>query len=202
MLGKDCPKYLITDKECVIRAQKGEEDALRVLCERYNKPIYQYVRLKIAETEDARDITSQVFSKIIDNINQLGPPYNFKNWLYTIVNNSIRDFIRTQKGKPDCIADDLPDDNPKAEKPGQDNFYNPLSINVISVMKRLDPIEEQVLFLWHFKDLNYSEIALGLGKTENNIRLIMHRAKKNFLRLYLQRYKSPIYLGGEKNEKK
>jgi DNA-directed RNA polymerase specialized sigma24 family protein len=74
-----CPKYLNSDKECVLRIQKGEYDALRFLYERYNKSVYQYIRWKIKDMETAKEITSEVFTKVIDNIDKLGEPYNFKN---------------------------------------------------------------------------------------------------------------------------
>jgi len=195
------PKYLNTDEACVIRAHQGENDALRVLYERYYDTILHYVTWKVTEIEDAKDITSLVFSKVFDKINNLKDVNQFKNWLYTIVNNQIRDFMRSKPKKHINIEDDSPDDIPNPNEPKQNNLYNPISLNVNWVMKKLSESERQVLHLRFERDLTYAEIAKITGKTENNIRIILHRAKKSFEKLYLGKFTLPINLRGENYEK-
>jgi len=125
----------------------------------------------------------------------------FKNWLYTIVNNQIRDFIRSKPKKHINTEDGSLDDIPNPNEPIQDNLYNPISLNVNWVMKKLSERERQVLHLRFERDLPYAEIAKITGKTENNIRLILHRAKKSFEKFYLGNFTLPKNLRGEENEK-
>jgi RNA polymerase sigma factor (sigma-70 family) len=103
-----CPKYLIPDQECVLRAQKGEYDTIRVLYERYYDTVIWYISCKISESADVQEIASLVFTEVIEDINKLEKPDCFQKWLYTIVNHRITDFYRKRKANKIDLIDDLP----------------------------------------------------------------------------------------------
>jgi RNA polymerase sigma-70 factor (ECF subfamily) len=199
MLNDACPKYLISDKECVLRAQNGEYDVFRVLYERYYEDIRQYVSYKVRETEDANDIIGQVFCVVIDKINQLNDPSKFRNWLYTIVKQHIALYFRKKKTSKIILADDLPavSEDEKYElmdKLIQEKLHNPARVSVKSVMCQLTPIEQRVLQLNIEYGFSYVEISKMIGKSEHAVGKLGERARYKFRKMYLQKYRSPVYL--------
>jgi RNA polymerase sigma factor (sigma-70 family) len=204
MLGDGCPKYLISDKACVLRVQKGEFDTLRVLYEKYYADVLQYICARITEPSDAMDITSQVFTKVIDNIDALGPPYDFKNWLYTIVNNQVRSYYRKQKSNKVDIEADIISEQPDSETSLLENIGcktpSQETLNIRYLKNKLQLIEQNVLHLKYAVGLTFAEIGKATGKSEAAVIKIYIRTKKKLEKLYLQNYKSPVYSGGEKNE--
>lgn len=75
------------------------------------------------------------------------------------------------------------------------------TLSAREIIQMLNPIEQQILSL-HVCGFIYKEIGEMLNKSESAVKIIVSRAKRKFRKLYLQKYKSPIYLGGEQNEKK
>lgn len=201
MADKPCPKYLISDKECVLRAQKGEFDTLRVLYQRYYRDVLRFITRKVVETEDAKDIASKVFAKTVERIDTLNNPVCFQKWLYEMVNNQIRDYYRLKPaGKKENISD-LNDDEYDMIKNIPSRPENPSFESVRDIIKNLSAPEIQIIELHNKWGFTFAEIAEKLGMGESAVKMIEFRAKQKFKKLYLQKYKSPIYLGGEKNEK-
>jgi RNA polymerase sigma-70 factor (ECF subfamily) len=206
MTNKPCPKYLISDKECVLRAQKGEYDVLRVLYERYYPDVLQFVNSKISELTDAQDVCSQVFDNVIEDINKLKKPDCFQKWLYKIVSYKIFDFYRNREKNTISLQADidvmsLDEQYEKMDKQIQEKLHNSVSVGVKNTMRQLKPKERQILELSIEWGYTSAEIAQKLGKGESAVKMLLKRTKTKFVKLYLQKYKSPIYLGGEKNEK-
>jgi RNA polymerase sigma-70 factor (ECF subfamily) len=204
MLDSITPKYLNADAPCVVRAQKGEFDALRVLFERYYDEVKSYVIYKVPEPEDAKDITSEVFSIIMDKIYQLNDPNQFRNWLITIVKQHIALYYRKRETSKIQYVEDVElepaADNQKFDEQIQSKLYNSIQLNVRSITHYLKPKEQQALYLRFDMDLTYADIGKILGKSEPAAKKMVQRAKNKFATLYLQKYKSPVYSGGEKNE--
>jgi RNA polymerase sigma factor (sigma-70 family) len=210
MSGSECPKYLVSDKECVLRAQKGELDTLRVLHEKYYSEVLRYACSKVSELADAGDITGQVFTNVIDHINELGPPYDFKNWLYAIAKNQVRRYYRDQKYNLVALESDIIAEQTDGRSFDLDNFCvntNPAqsadkTLNVRDIKSKLKPLEQDILHLKYDVGLTNAEIGNALGKSADAVIKIIARAKKKLEKLYLQKYKSPVYSRGEKNEEK
>ncbi len=201
MTKPDCPKYLISDKECVLRSQKGEYDTIRILYERYIGQVTYFIGSKVNEVEDVKDISSRVFIRVMENINALKKPDYFKKWLFTIVKNAIKNYYRSKHSQQnennfnaqencDICVENIP---AKTDNPAQDG--------VSYVMNQLKPAERQILH-WKIKlGLTNQEIGNMLGKSERAVEKQAERVNRKFRKLYLQKYKSPVYLRGEKNEK-
>jgi DNA-directed RNA polymerase specialized sigma24 family protein len=68
-------------------------------------------------------------------------------------------------------------------------------------MRQLSPVEQRVLYLNIISGFTIDEIAQALGKGKSAVKMTALRARKKFRTLYLQKYRSPIYLRGEQNEK-
>jgi RNA polymerase sigma-70 factor (ECF subfamily) len=194
MTGIDCPKYLLSDADCVLRIRRGELEVWRVLYERYYPIVIGYINAKISQYADVQDIVSQVFIDAIDDIDKLKDVQSFQKWLYTIVNHKIINYYRKQKADKIVLVDDLPGESAdekyeKMDRQIQEKLFNSTNISVKNIIRQLSWQEQLILQLNTYYGFSYAEIAQQIGKTEHAVEKMAERAKKKFRRLYLKYYR-------------
>ena len=167
------------DKELVIQCQEWNLEVFWELYDRYIDKIYKFIYLKTSSQEIAEDLSSEVFFKAmnsIDSFRSYEEKTSFKSWIYTIANNKVIDFYRTQKTETnidDCFdlwqhynfAEDV-DNKEKLEK-------------ITAFLDTLKPEQKEIVILRIWEDLSYKEIAEITGKTLDNCKKIVSRSLKN-----------------------
>ncbi len=80
-------------KKCL----EEDKNAFRYLVEKYNKMIYSYSLSVLRSSEDASDVTQEVFIKAFCNLNKYNKKYSFATWIYKIASNTIIDKLRIKQ---------------------------------------------------------------------------------------------------------
>src|SRR5918999_4790935 len=85
--------------ECVIEAcQRGDREAFRLLFETYQERVFSISLYYFKGDESsAKDITQQVFLKLMTKIEQFRHDAEFTTWLYRLVVNACMDEQRKHK---------------------------------------------------------------------------------------------------------
>lgn len=73
--------------------------------QQFNTELLNYIRSRVANTEDARDIHANIFLKLAQLGHKLQDIDNVRAWVYRIARNSITDYYRATRHNLD-----LPDD--------------------------------------------------------------------------------------------
>jgi RNA polymerase sigma-70 factor, ECF subfamily len=157
-------------------AKRGEQEALSALYEHYFPKVYRYAATRLATTEDAEDVTEEIFLRIIDNIGSFawrGLP--FGAWVFRIARNEIVSHVRRQKvrGNIAPLSEFIPDHSP------DHTLVVEMELTMVTVrkaMERLPEAQRQVVSLRFGSGLSVSETAQALGKTENNVKVLQHKA--------------------------
>jgi len=69
-------------------------------------PIYRYVYSKIRNREEAEDLTSQIFLKVMSGIDYTRSQQGMRKWLYLIANTTIADYWRAHYRLPVSSLDE------------------------------------------------------------------------------------------------
>ncbi len=87
------------DIELVKYCQEWKLDYFWVLYDRYIDNIYKFIYIKVSNKEIAEDLTSEVFLKSLNKINNFKEKKwaTFKSWIYKIAYNLVIDFYRTKR---------------------------------------------------------------------------------------------------------
>jgi RNA polymerase sigma-70 factor (ECF subfamily) len=160
----------------VRRAIQGDEEAFSVLYNLYLDAIYRYIFVRIGSTNEAEDLTEDVFVRVWEAL----PKYQvsqhpFKSWLYRIAHNLVVDYHR--KHKPvvlleEEIQGEVDTTSLPEEIAEQHQMFNHLS----KAIKLLGGEEQTVIILRFVEGLSHREIGEIIGKSEEASRVIQHRA--------------------------
>ena len=140
--------------------------------------IYRFIFLKVGSQEVAQDLTSEVFLKFWQKLNSKNSEVeNPKAFLYQIAKNLVIDHYREKNQARLVSVEKLTINDPNIDL--EKDAY--LTSEMREVQKALSNLKEdyQDVIIWYYLDeLSISEIAEILQRSENAVRLMIHRALK------------------------
>lgn len=137
--------------------------------------IYRFIFLKVNSQDIAQDLCSEAFTRAWKRFDGVDNPRAF---LYQIARNLVIDHYR-EKGKSQIIEIEkvaLIDDRTDLE--GKSYQDSDLSI-VMSALRGIKPEYADIITYHYVNDLTVEEIAKIVDKSENNVRVILHRGLKS-----------------------
>ena len=88
----------LPDSELVLRAQKGDYQAMNALIIKYQSFVFNLVYKHLNHYDEARDCTQEVFLSAFKGIANFRMKSSFKTWLYRVtVNRAIYDYHKKRK---------------------------------------------------------------------------------------------------------
>ena len=158
----------------VERAQRADRDALEELYLLYFDRIYSYLRMSVGNRQDAEDLTTQTFLRMLEAIQsfrwQSAP---FSAWLFRIAHNLAIDHFRA--GRRVKAEEEVPE--PGEESSAEEQALDSLGrAGMLVLIERLSTDQRQVLTLKFLFEFSNAEAAGILGKTEGAVKSLQHRA--------------------------
>lgn len=96
-------------------------------------------------------------------------------WLTAIALNVARDHFRATKRWPEGCALDEAEAVASADRPEQEVLQAEMSGCILGHVVRLPQRQRDAVLLHHFAGLDHRSIAAGLGISEGNARIVLHR---------------------------
>jgi RNA polymerase sigma-70 factor, ECF subfamily len=170
----------------VARAQRGDRAALEELYLLHFDRIYSYLHLSVRNRQDAEDLTTQTFLRMLEAIGrfrwQSAP---FSAWLFRIAHNLAVDHFRVRRRV--LTEGDVPEDAAGEESSAEEQAFDSLGrAGLLDLIERLSAEQRQVLTLKFLFGFVNAEVAGILGKSEGAVKSLQHRAlaslEKQFVR--------------------
>lgn len=169
------PDYEEDDRR-LARARKGDKVAITQIYESYFDPVYQFIRLRVSDTQTADDLTSQVFLKFITALqSDNAPRKSLRGWLFRVARNVIYDFY----GKPEELPVDTIDQWLAGSEQNNPEFDLLQTLDVDRArraIQMLAPAQQEVLLLRFDQQLSLKETADIMDKNPNSIKALQFRA--------------------------
>jgi RNA polymerase sigma-70 factor, ECF subfamily len=154
----------------VKRARDGDDDALRLLYLRYAGSVYSYVRSLIPDEHEAEDITQTVFARLSRRLQRYEPRrVPFGAWITTVAHNATIDHLRAKRMVPCEQALDI-------ETADEDVSRDRLAA-IRAALAELSEPQREVLVLRFVVGMGIKEVAEKLGRSEQAIDALQHRAR-------------------------
>jgi len=160
--------------ELVERSKEGDTQAFGEIYDTLVKPVYRYVFYRV-DQDVAEDITEETFLKVWQNLKKYKKGKNpFSSWVFRIAHNLVCDHYR-QHQAVDEIDDQVADPNDFADPVRLTNIkLNQVKLR--SAIVKLPENYQQVITLKYINELENSEIATVLDKSEGAVRTLQSRA--------------------------
>ena len=102
------------DLQLVQKAVNGNRKAFTSLFNRYFQSVYNFALMLSRDPALAEDLTQEAFIRAHANLDRLGPPWNFRAWIFRLTRNYFIDLTRKDRN-----VDPLEEDTPvRSEGPG------------------------------------------------------------------------------------
>jgi RNA polymerase sigma-70 factor (ECF subfamily) len=179
----------ISDAECVRRVQRGETDAFETLIRRHEKTIFNLVYRMLGDTEEAAEVSQEVFLSAFRAAGQFRGDANFSTWLYRIAINHASTRRKTLNSRQRKVVPIESADSLHDPEPGPLEILEQQEIRekVQFALNQLEPEDAAVILLRDLQDVPYNEVAHVLEIPVGTVKSRLHRARqalKSRLRSY------------------
>lgn len=163
----------------VEKASYGDKEAFRKLYQMFKEMVYKTCWIATLERESAKDLFQEIWLKVYLWLPKLKEPQKFSEWLRTLIDHTIIDYIRNKKREKRKIT--LSSENLGLIKSYDYDFTN--KIEAQELMKCLTPKERYIFYLYYFEELSIKEISEKLELGLSAVKMILHRGRKKLKRI-------------------
>ena len=162
------------DGELAALASRGDRSAFSALVERHYDFVYRIAYRFVGSRDDAEDIAQEVCARLGRAIRGYKGGSAFTTWLYAIVANASRDFLRRTAREAlrtaAYRAETLIDGGPGTETDPADALW--------AAVRQLADKQRQAVTLVYGEGLSHAEAAEMMAVAEPTVSWHIHEAKK------------------------
>ena len=164
----------ISDSELIAKYLDGSQNSLELLIHRHKNRVFAYILMVVKDKQLADDIFQDTFIKVIKTM-QAGSykeEGKFIQWVMRIAHNLIIDYFRKSKRIP-VVDNDSSDfdifdtiqftDASVEDKMILDQIYK----DVRELIEHLPKEQKEVLFMRHYSEMSFKDIAEQTGVSIN-----------------------------------
>jgi RNA polymerase sigma factor (sigma-70 family) len=186
----------LTEQQLLQDLLRGDEKAFRLLVDTYKNRVFNTVLGFIQQTDDAEDITQNVFIKIFETINSFKQQSKLSTWIYRITVNESLDFIRHKNRKKRwAIITSLFGSNNEllyqqvdADHPGILTENKEKAAILFKAINQLPDKQKTAFLLQKTQDCSQHKIAEIMQLSEGAVESLLTRAKTNLKKLLVNYY--------------
>ena len=171
-------------KKLIESAKKGDAEAFGKLYDLYIDKIYGYVFYKVGHEEEAKDLTENIFLKVLEKIRYYrGGEGSFSVWLFTIARNTVINYYRDRSRAQTISLENTEEKQGKETSPEEAVLKEDSARLIHQAISQLTEEQQQVIILRFFSNLSNREIGKVIGKSEGAVKSLQHRALKSLYRI-------------------
>jgi RNA polymerase sigma-70 factor (ECF subfamily) len=171
--------------DLVARACEGDQEAFRLIFERYSRPVISFVYDQVSDRELAEELTQETFVRAYRSLRTLREETKLSTWLFGIAKNVARESLRARvRTNQHVDLDDQSVLNLSDHEPVPvDQLLNKELNSVIqNSLALLDDDKRLVFTLKVFQQCSYEEIAEITGFSIPKLKTDLHRARTEMRR--------------------
>lgn len=178
-------------EDLIARARRGDEEAFRLIFERYTRPVISFIFYMVNQHELAEELAQETFVRAYKSLHALRDEAKLSTWLFGIAKNVARESIRERRheqGHTELDDRAVLEMRTAEPSPAGELLDKELSGVVRHALLKLDEDKRLVFTLKVYQQRSYEEIAEITGFSIPKIRNDLHRARAEMRRrlsLYL-----------------
>lgn len=186
------------EHKLIDRIIENDEAAFRELYETFSSRVYNTALGFLQSTEDAEDVTQEIFILIYRSIKNFNRESSLSTWIYRIAVNKSLEFIRSKKRKKRFGIVKSIFQKEEAEEPVE--FLHPGIIAenaergkvLFCAIEKLSENQKTAFLLNKIDNLSYKEISEIMKVSLSSVESLIFRAKENLKKHLNNYYKGKI----------
>ena len=181
------------DAELMLKVRAGSDEAFNTLVERYEDRVRGIISHLMGSTEQAEDLTQEVFLRVYRARGSYVVDAKFSTWLFTIVRNVVSNARRTLARRREKILighttphrspwDDVP--APPASETAANQVERTETCDLVrGCINRLARRQRAAVVLCDLQGKSYAGVAAAIGTSEDAAKSLIHRGRSNLKRM-------------------
>lgn len=150
-----------------------------IVWKEFKDDLFGFIRKRVNNPEDARDILQDIFLKIHSKSASLKDSKSLTSWIYQITRNTIIDYYRSKKPHPDPeelqVEDEIPEEFDK-------QFYKCLNSHISALPEAYQEAFRRI----EIDGISQKEYAEEIGISYSGAKSRYQRAKKQLKELFVE----------------
>ena len=175
-----------SDKQLVLRVQKGDKQAFDLLVLKYQYKVQALVGRFVRDSHEAQDVSQEAFIKAYRALGNFRGDSQFYTWLYRIAVNTAKNHLVSRNRRPPASDVEIEDAEFHAgsealrenDTPDGELFRSELEEIVFNTMNSLPEDLKSAISLREFEGMSYEEIAEVMGCPVGRVRSRIFRARE------------------------
>ena len=173
------------EKDLIRKLKLKDEESFKFLVEKYKNKVYNTSLSIIQNSEDAEDLSQEVFIQIFKSINSFKQKSSLSTWIYRITLSKSFEYIRFKRRKKrfSILVNFFRKDGsiiniPEFEHPGVLLEKKEDSKLLFEAIDKLNYEQKTAYILKNIEGLSYKKISKIMNKSTSAIESLIFRAKK------------------------
>jgi RNA polymerase sigma factor (sigma-70 family) len=150
-----------------------------VLFERHGSQVYSFLRCHVATTEEAEDLTADVFERALVSLSKYDPSRGTSAaWLFGFAHRCLSNHLRKQRRRRQSQAVHASGALQVADRtppPDRALLVSERQTALLNALEQLDERARRLVTLRYLCGISNSEIARITGTARGNVAVILHR---------------------------
>ncbi len=173
------------EKEWLIKAQNGDDEAFSNLVIQYQNPVYNLCYRMLGNAQEAEDAAQEAFWRAYQALRRYDPNRPFATWLLSIAAHYCIDQQRKRRlptmeiedWMEEIVPDNLPGPEKVSGKREEKQFLHKL-------LEGLNPQDRAGIILRYWYEFSEEEISNSLHLSVSAVKSRLHRARLKLASLY------------------
>jgi RNA polymerase sigma-70 factor (ECF subfamily) len=179
-----------TDADLVGRALAGDQDAFRILADRFASPAFNLILRLVRDRGVAEELAQDALLKAFRGLRSFDPALKLSPWMMRIAHNTAIDYLRRHRPELVSITEDpeRPTAHPvlvdeRERTPFEHAQQADLRGALDWALTQLRPEYRRLVVLRYQEDQSYDDIASSLSLPLGTVKSHLHRARQTMARL-------------------
>ena len=155
----------VNENDLIKKVQSGDENAMNLLISDYYHSVFAYFYKNTNKYHQSKDLTQEVFIKMVSGISKYKSKAPFKSWLFTIASNHLKNYYRSRSRHPEHLdfSEDIPINEPIISR-------MEIIADISQALVNLPPEQKETIILRFYNDFSIKEISKITGATETTVK--------------------------------
>ena len=172
---------MIIDEVLYERFWNGEKTAADELVHRHGDMLVLFLNSYVKDIHEAEDLMIEAFAQMFVRRRSVSEDGSFRAYLYKTARRLAGNAIK--KHRVYIGLEELPFELPGEALAETSLFENKRKKQLYEAMEELKPEYQEALYLVYFEDMSYQGTAEVMGRSESQIKNLVHRGKKSLKEL-------------------